>query len=115
MTPEPRRTIGFVAEGDERAVSVDVAPDAAWFLREKGGILYVWVSGAGLLEAKTVAPSHSERWGWHNVNGVRVAIGDSASQATAWTIELRHVPWKHLDITSNLTMSANTLGEYTRH
>lgn len=103
MTPDAMHTISGMTEDDTTgAVSIEIAPDAAEYLREKGGFLYLWVSKAGLLDAKTTAPAHSERWSWHKVDGVRVAIGESASEPTAWTVLLRHIPWKHLDVMSNL-------------
>ncbi len=92
----------------ETATVVQVHPDAAEFIHERGGRVYVWVDDDGLDHVRTEPPARGGDWTRYRDAGVEVSIDESAGAATTWTIMLRHLPWTRLDIASDLTMSGNT-------
>src|SRR5579885_3529101 len=79
--------------GNDEAVSVEVTPDAAAFIRQKGGRLYIWVDDAGLLQKATAHPPTSEQWHGESLGDIEVFVGASASEASQWRVRLRRMPW----------------------
>ena len=63
-------------------VHVEVSPDAAEFVRDRGGALYIWVDDAGLGHDSMEAPSTPSNWTRSKVGGVEVSNDASAGDST---------------------------------
>jgi hypothetical protein len=88
-----------------RLMSIEIAPEAARFVKAKGGRLYVWVDPTAQVRWATYLPriARLEEWNLVSAQGVEVAVGRSASAASWWRVRLRHFPWRRLDVASDVT------------
>ena len=82
---------------------IRVNEDAAQFVMARGGVLYLWLSEAGLLHTTTTPPRDSHDWHREKRNGVELAFAPSVADASDWRIELRRVPRKRVEAISNMT------------
>jgi hypothetical protein len=82
---------------------IRVSRDAAEFVSAHGGVLYVWVSEAGLLHTATLPPEGRHDWHRERRNGIECAFAPSVGEVSDWRIELRRVPRKHVEAISNVT------------
>jgi hypothetical protein len=100
------------ANGDDTPgdpdLSVEVTGPAVEYLSARGGSLYIWVDGAGLLRKATQAPSSvTNDWITIPVGDITVHVASDAATASTWRIALRRFPLRRLDVTTDLTR--NTL------
>jgi hypothetical protein len=86
-------------------MDIEIEEEAAEFIREHGGNLYIWVEASGLLQTRMSQPDHDETWTGKTDHGVVVEVGASASEAERWRIVLHRLPRRHLSVTSNLTIA----------
>ncbi len=99
------RRRSYRADDDSVAVTLDVSPDAAQFIRQRGGRLFIWVDHAGLLHKSFQAPENQRNeWTESLAHGIHVSVAASAGEAHFWRVAFRRFPWKQLNVTSDMTM-----------
>ena len=79
--------------------SLEIHPDAAALVREKGGCVYISVDGAGM-EHVHLHPPHSHKQGvdWQELDadGVHVFVDPGIESPSKWVLVLHHVPYRHI-------------------
>ena len=92
----------FLPEGDYRPeVELDASPEiemtlaAVSALRARGGNLYLWVEGAGLLRAKAKPPRESISYDTFSSNGCSIHVDQNIKPASRWLIKWTRLPWPH--------------------
>ena len=87
-------------------VQVHVRPDAAEFIGEHGGQVYIWADTSGLSHVRTDPPHDERNWARYEVERVCVNLdSDSVGEVRTWTILLHHLPFKRLDFVTDLSFS----------
>jgi hypothetical protein len=92
----------FLPEGDDRPeVEVEASPQiemtlaAVSALRARGGNLYLWAEGAGLLRAKANPPRKSISYDTFSSNGCSIHVDQGIEPASRWLIKRTRLPWPH--------------------
>ena len=76
---------------------IEVHPDAAELIREKGGSVYVWADSAGMKHVHPHAPGHTIAWDNFQAEGVSIFIDRTIDTPGKWVIVLHHLPFRHVD------------------
>jgi hypothetical protein len=81
-------------------MNIDVSADehARAFIEEHGGKVYVWASDAGLEHVATTCPTGAIEFRSIDANGFTLHADTSIEQPAEWTVVLRHVPHKHIEV-----------------
>lgn len=78
---------------------LEIHPDAAELIREKGGTLYLGADGAGM-EHVHFHPPHGrgdvDTWTELTADGIRVLVDPGIEPPDVWLIVLHHLPYRHL-------------------
>jgi hypothetical protein len=94
------------------APSIEVHPDAAELIREKGGSVYVWADGAGMKHVHPHPPEHAVAWDNFQVAGISVFIDRTIDPPGKWVVVLHHLPFRHVDALWNGRVGPNALVPY---
>ena len=91
----------FLPEGDDGPEVVEESPQiemtlaAVSALRARGGSLYLWAEGAGLLRAKAKPPRESISYETFSSNGCSIHVDQTIKPASRWLIKWTRLPWPH--------------------
>jgi hypothetical protein len=75
---------------------IEMSPAAVAALRARGGNLYVWAEGAGLLRARAKnPPRESISYDTFSSDGCSIHVDQGIEPATRWLIKWTRLPWPH--------------------
>jgi hypothetical protein len=77
---------------------VEVRPDAAEFIRDEGGCVYVWLDGAEMRHVRRHPPHHVVNWSEFQTGKVRLFVDPGIPEPSKWVVVLHHLPYPHLDV-----------------
>jgi hypothetical protein len=86
---------------DGPEVEVDASPQiemtlaAVSALRARGGNLYLWAEGSGLLHARANPPRKSISYETFSSNGCSIHVDQGIEPASPWLIKWTRLPWPH--------------------
>lgn len=80
-------------------MAVVADPEAVQFIAEHGGRVYVYADGAGMKHVKTNAP-HDTSLQFEQIDGdgFQLFVECDLVAPETWTVVLRHLPLRHLDV-----------------
>jgi hypothetical protein len=80
-------------------VSVVADPDAAQFIAEHGGRVWVYADGAGMKHVKTHVPHDlSLQFEQIDGDGFQLLVESDLMQPETWNVVLHHFPHRHVDV-----------------
>ena len=74
---------------------IEMTRAAVSALRARGGNLYLWVEGAGLLRARANPPRKSNGYDTFSSNGGSIHVDQGIKPASRWLIKWTRLPWPH--------------------
>ena len=79
--------------------SIEVRPDAAKLIREKGGRLYVWIDGAGMKHVGQHAPrtAGDRDWSEYETDGVYLFVDKAIYPPGSWVVVFHRLPRRRVD------------------
>ena len=76
---------------------MEIHPDAAEVIREKGGNVYVWADSAGVKHVHPHPPHHEVEWMTLHADGIDFYVDKSIDPPPKWVVVLHHLPYRHVD------------------
>lgn len=90
-------------------LQVQVSPEAAGYITERGGQLFVWVDDHELLHWRLEPPTDANSWSRFGGQGIAIYVDESALDVSYWRVVLDHVPWKRLHVYSDVNVGLRSL------
>jgi len=78
--------------------TVEIDPDAAALINEKGGRLYVWIDSAGMKHVHTHPPHHEVTWSELRESGIELFVDDTIEAPPIWVIRFHRLPFHHIEV-----------------
>jgi hypothetical protein len=64
-------------------------------LKRRGGRLFIWLDGAGMMHVRTGGPGHSVRFEAIETDDVVVHVDSEIKPPQRWVIAYSRLPWPH--------------------
>lgn len=80
---------------------VDMSPATATALVRRGGNLYVWAEGLGIVQARTDPPARAMLYDTVYGEGWSVHIDREIEPSPRWVIKRKRLPWPHFEALYN--------------
>ena len=80
---------------------IEMSPAAVSALHARGGNLYLWAEGAGLLRARANPPRESISYDTFSSNGCSIHVDQGIEPASRWLIKWTRLPWPHFQVFYN--------------
>jgi hypothetical protein len=90
-------------------LQVQVSRDAAGYINEHGGQLFIWVDDHGLLHWRLEPPTGANSWSRFGGQGITIYVDESALGVSYWRVVLDHLPWKRLHAYSDVNVGIRSL------
>jgi hypothetical protein len=85
-------------DGELQQPEVVVQPEAAAFIRDNGGRVFVWADASGLEHVRFHRPAGAIAWNEIHADGVMLLVDPSIMRPKVWTIVFRRFPYRRIEV-----------------
>jgi hypothetical protein len=90
-----------IGDPEPKETSVRAEPDAAAFIRQRGGRLYIWIDGAGVKRVRVRPPRSKIEFCTVAANGFELLHDVRIDRPSLWAISLKRFPLRHIEALYN--------------